>query len=120
MAYPKKRRGFRTVTVGADRFRWRLQAGTPDSSLVIQGPESSGQELLVTLRGWQDPWFAISGVRVEGRHLYLETAAHNEPSIITPRFVRRAILFGLAHGWDPSRATAPFRVTYADTTFSSG
>lgn len=118
MAWAKK--GMRTIAVDGTLYRWRFKAGFPDSDLLIQGTVSPGQQLWVTLRGWQDPWETISVIHVikGGQGLaYLETNARNEPSTITPKFVRQAIVHALAHGWTPTRPAGRLALDYSDGAF---
>jgi hypothetical protein len=121
MSYPKKKHGFKIIYVEEETFRWRFYSGPTDSSLKLLGTISSGQPLEITLVGWRNPWFAISGFEVieDGQKLVLHTDAHNEPEIVTPKFVREAILHGLAHGWTPNKPGQRLYGRYRDHAFSA-
>ena len=64
MAYPKKRRGFRPIHVDGRDYLWVFAAGPMDSVLVAQPAARPGQRLAIVLRGWRDPWLALSGFTV--------------------------------------------------------
>jgi hypothetical protein len=121
MSHPKKKHGFKIIRVEEEMFRWRFYPGPTDSSLKLLGAISSGQPLEITLVGWRNPWFAISGFEIieEGRELVLRTDAHNEPEIITPKFVREAILHALAHGWTPDKRGPRLFCRYSKGSFSA-
>ncbi len=121
MSYPKKKYGFKTIHVEGDTFRWRFYPGPIDSSLKLSGAVSSGQQLEITLVGWRDPIFTISGFEIteEGRKLVLHTDAHNEPEIVTPKFVREAVLHGLAHDWTPNKRGPRLFCRYGNRVFSA-
>lgn len=108
------RRGFRTIVVGEHRLRWRFAPGAVDSALTVVGP---GGRLTVTLRGWRDPWLALSGVTVDGATLSLATSAVNDPPIIGPGFVHAAVAHALAHGWDPQARGAAMALAHASGRF---
>ena len=79
MAYPKKRRGFRTITVRGIEYGWRYEFDhyQPGYALILRGPQSSGRSLVVRFRH------------------------DSHPDSMTPRLVRQAILYGLGNGWNP-------------------
>jgi hypothetical protein len=106
MAYPKKvgrgAQALRRILVNGHAFRWRFQPGFEESVLTVCGEASSGRPLHIILRGWRDPWLNITGfVTDDSGALVFSTKTSNEPAIVTPRFVREAILHGLALGWCP-------------------
>ena len=106
MSYPRKigrrSKALRTIAIGDHIFRWRFRSGAKESALILHGSVSSGQPLSVILVGWRDPWLNLSGFRFdESGDILLETGTRNEPTIVTPKFVRSAILHALAKGWKP-------------------
>ena len=106
MSYTKQARGLRRVTVQGMTFRWRFSPKEHAGLLAVYGPTSGRQPLLVTLRGWHDPWLGFPA------------AAHvNEPTVVGPKFVRRAILYGLANGWLPGQVGAALCVDYESGSF---
>jgi hypothetical protein len=121
MSYPKKKHGFKIIHVEEEMFRWRFYPGPTDSSLKLLGAISSGQPLEITLVGWRNPWFAISGFEVieDGQKLVLHTDAHNEPEIVTPKFVREAVLHGLDNGWTPNKPGQRLYCRYSNRVFSA-
>ena len=60
MAYPKKRKGWRIITVDGQRYRWRYSAADwqrekalgNDALLVVQGAESGGQQRVHRFTEW--------------------------------------------------------------------
>jgi hypothetical protein len=106
MSYPRRvgRRAeaLRSIRIGDRVFRWRFRPGAKESVLVLHGAVSFGQPLSVILDGWRDPWLDLSGFHFdEGGGLQLATRTRNEPAIVTPKFVRAAILHALTSGWTP-------------------
>ena len=106
MSYTKRARGLRRITVQGTTFRWRFSPKERAGLLAVYGPTSGRQPLSVTLRGWHDPWLGCPAARA------------NEPAIIRPKFVRRAILYGLANGWLPGQVGAALCVDYENGSFS--
>jgi hypothetical protein len=124
VSYPRRigRRAdaLRSIRIGDGIFRWRFRPGAKESALVLHGSISSGQPLSVILGGWRDPWLNISGFRFdEGGDMLLETRAPNEPAIVTPKFVRLAILHALASGWRPLERGPRVYCLYSGGKFSA-
>ena len=81
----------------------------PDGSILkLQGIASSGQQVIVRLHDWHDPWECIGAGDL----------LKNEPKIISPQFAREAIDFALAHGWIPTEAGPALSIDYRDKSFS--
>lgn len=106
MSFPKKARGWRPVVVESRRFRWRFRSGER-AVLTLQGPASSGRQLIVTMPQWHDPWLFIG-------HAHL---LRNEPQFITARFAAQAVSWALAQGWQAGQAGAALRAEYRDGEF---
>jgi hypothetical protein len=109
MSYPEKRRGWRTITIDEHRYRWKPWPSSPNSRLEVTGIKKGCQRLEVTLFGWQDPWLAISGMKVDAGGMTLFTDAANTPAVIASGFVRELIEFGLSQGWTPETPAVPLR-----------
>jgi hypothetical protein len=105
MSYAKRTRGLRIITVQDVEFRWRFLPEENNSVLVIYGSTSGCQPLRVTLRGWRDAWLSVP------------SANTNEPSVIKPKFVSQAVIYGLANGWLPSQAGPSLCVSFKDGEF---
>ena len=116
MTTPRRKKGFRTISVDGRGWRWRLEAGQ-SGRLTVYGADSASARLVVELPGF-DPWLSISEVRVIGRTLELSTSAKNEPALVTPAFVRAAILAGLAQGFRPELRGREFLLRFQDGAFS--
>jgi hypothetical protein len=120
MTYPKKKKGFRTINVEGQEFRWHFRwhfrpcFDFHDSYLTLQGTVSSGEQLIVIMRY---PWLAINGFHLTdgGNVFHLHEAAW----IVTSKFARTAILHGLANGWKPNDRRPPLFCVYSEGTFSS-
>ncbi|QIF02482.1 hypothetical protein [Roseimicrobium sp. ORNL1] len=95
MSYAKKTNSFRRITVDGAVYRWRFRFAEHDSTMTLQGTESSGQQAIVTMRGVRDPWLNFPAPDVK-----LVT--------ITARIARRMIQQALARGWKPTERIAPF------------
>jgi hypothetical protein len=75
MGIPRK--GTRLIAVDGHRYRWAVAPNDePGFGVVVELADPPGQRLLT----WLD-----------------------HGNIVTPRVVRRIILHGLQHGWDPHR-----------------
>jgi hypothetical protein len=120
MARPAKKRGFRPIKVANRSYRWKLTPGVSESLIHVTGAERKYPHLIVHLPDWRDPWHNLTGFHQEGTSLILHTSAHNDPSIITPAFVRAAILYAISNGWDTDSATAkPMQIRYSNGGFSA-
>ena len=117
MTNPRKKKGFRSITVDGVSYRWRLKTGANESAIVIYGESSSRAKLLIELPGWKDPWLNLSGFTVEKDELQLHSSASNQPPVIASAFVHQAILAGLANGFDP--ASRECTLSYRDGAFAS-
>jgi hypothetical protein len=89
MARPKNKRGFRSIVVKDNLYRWRLN--TNSGLLEINLAESHNQRLTVNF-GWFDKWLYPTQE---------EQPPEFSPQVITSGFVKEAILFGLQNGWEP-------------------
>lgn len=119
MSRPKRKRGFRHIIVGNQRFRWKFEAGYNSSLLKISADEVHGQPLIVTLHNWCDPWLNLNGFDLVSNGIRLHTSAQNAPAAITSKFVHQAILFALSEGWQPTKISpSPMRLLYQDKKFS--
>ncbi len=107
MAYPKKKRGFREITVNGVTYRWRVSyaqysglANPIAIGISVLGPKSSKQPLSYSLHSS----FTVIYQYKNGRFLITDFVPNPDaPASITPRFVRQAILYGLEHGWTPDK-----------------
>ena len=98
MSYAKKTNGYRSITVEGTRYRWCFRSGARDSTVTIQGAESSGQQAVAKLRDCPDPWLAAPTL--------------TRQIVVTPRIVRRMIEQALAQGWQPTRRAAALTFYY--------
>ncbi|MCC3410292.1 MAG: hypothetical protein JGK24_06375 [Microcoleus sp. PH2017_29_MFU_D_A] len=114
MTYPKKKKGFRTINVEGQEFRWHFRPSFDDDYLTLQGSVSSGEQLIVIMRY---PWLPINGFHLTdgGNVFHLHKAAW----IVTSKFARTAILHGIANGWKPNDRRPPLFCVYSEGTFSS-
>lgn len=99
MTYPKKAKGFRNITVNEVSYRWRLRMEQKDSTVTLQGQESSGQQAIVTLRGVNDPWLAMPQTKTD-------------KFIVTPATIRQLINEALRRGWKPNERMAPIKFEF--------
>jgi hypothetical protein len=119
MSQPRKKRGFRSITVAERNYRWKLLSGVSESIVKVTGAEQKHPDLKIHLPDWKDPWLNLSGFHQEGTSLILHTSVQNEPQIITPAFVGNAILYAISKGWDICNKTAkPMQIRYSDGSFS--
>ena len=102
MAKPKKKRGFRPITVDDQLYRWRF-----DGLLVVGAAERETQRLEVDI-GWHDGWLHVNDE---------QKAPDFEPKVVTPSFVETAIRAGWSHGWNPGLAGPALRLSYRNETF---
>jgi hypothetical protein len=103
MSYATKTKGYRSITINGVRYRWRFVAGKDDGTVTLQGGESGGQQAVVTLRGWKDPWLALSD-------------GNAKPFVVSPKLVRSMVTQALAAGWEPGKRAPDFK-TAVDPTY---
>lgn len=108
----KRPRGFRTITVGAQVLFWQFRTTEPSELVVVAG----GSRLVVRLTDWRDPWLTISEVHVSDGVMTFGSAP-NEPEIVGPGFVRRAVDFALANGWHPVERGPDVKVVFSADSF---
>jgi hypothetical protein len=99
MAIPKNKS--RLIEIHGQRFRWCANQRGVIGDLTVACQHESGQGAILLVRMQHtDPWYRIS---IEtGRCDRADLPMPNELLAVTPSFVRSAILFGLAVGWDSS------------------
>jgi hypothetical protein len=107
MGYPAKSANLRSIVINNIQYRWRFSTGDTQSALVVYGPVSGRQSLSVVLLGWRDLWLACP------------EPTDNQPKIVGPDFVRQAIEFGLANGWQPEQAGRAIQILWASGQFST-
>jgi hypothetical protein len=93
MSYPTKTKGYRNITVEGVPYRWRFNSGKDHSTVTLQGSEPGGQQAIIKLRGWRDPWLNFSDGTAKS-------------VTFSPKMVRRMIQEALAAGWQPTRRAA--------------
>ena len=87
MALPKK--GLRHISVKEIDYHWKFTG-----KVVVERADVK-EQLLVIDFGWYDVWDFVN--KRENR------PPEFEPSVVTPKFVREAILFALENGWDHTK-----------------
>jgi hypothetical protein len=100
MTYPKRTKGFRSITVNGAPYRWCFHLGQNDSTVTLQGQESSGQQASVTLPGVGDPWLAMPKGEI------------TRPALVTPAIVRQIVKEALSRGWKPDKRIAPLNFDF--------
>jgi hypothetical protein len=94
-----KNKGYRAITVGTRRFRWRF-----DERVIVVPESLSGRQVLEVDFGWFDSW------------LYANNRANMPPEftpqIATPAFVASAIAFALGNGWSTDVRGGRFLLKY--------
>jgi hypothetical protein len=105
MGLPKKKRGFRIITIDSKKFNWRF-AGEID----IRPEQQKDNRLLIDF-GWFDEW------------LYVDNKASRPPDyeikIVTPEFVRRAVLYALENNWDITKNRQTLKMVYRNGQFGT-
>lgn len=107
MSYPKRKKGWRTITVNQRKFIWRLGIGVKNTNVVLRGPLSSCRQVIIRLHGWYDIWNWPIG------HF---DKFPNNPPVITPKFAAQAIDFALKNGWQPNQSGVPIYLDYENNT----
>lgn len=104
MSLPQKKRGFRKIVIDGKEFNWRSNA------LIEVCPVSSKANKLIVDIGWVDPFL----------HMNEKSASplDNDPRIVSPSFIRKAIEFALIHNWDITEKTRLTKVIYRDNQFN--
>ena len=105
MAFPDKMYGFRRITVDSLVYRWRLNIGYLSSTLTVLCEQEYRSKLTVLLPSFGDIW------------IHYPTAIKNDPHIITPVFVERAIRAALNERWSPNSSAEKLTLKYSDQSF---
>lgn len=108
----KRPRGFRAITVGAQALFWQFRS---KEVVVVAG----GSRLIVTLPNWRAPSLSISDVHVRDGVMTFESSARNDPPIVGPGFVRRAVDFALANGRKPLERGRDVQVLFNAGSFET-
>jgi hypothetical protein len=116
MPLPSKNKGFRSIVVADIKFRWKFYPGSQGSSIKIYGKIPSKSELQISLPDWIDPWHSLSGFFINPEKKMNFIGKINEPELITPDFIEKAILFGLQSGWGPD--LGKMTIEYKNNKFS--
>ena len=106
MALPRKMHGFRRINLWSRVYRWRLQLSAEGITLAVVREEGGAARLVINLFSVRDPW------------LHAPQQRTNDPEIVTPTFVNRAMREALARGWLPDKRGPDFTPTYAEDAFS--
>lgn len=93
MAYPQTLPGWRRITVDGRVYRWVLY----DELVVVLPPLSGCRRVAVELVGWK----SLSSAKER---------AHQDPPLVSPRFVARLIEECLRAGWNPEVRGAPLQL----------
>lgn len=90
MAYPRKSKGYRRIIVDGAAFRWRFDTDGPETIVILQGGEHSGQQAWVTLTDVPNWWLSFPH-------------SDRRPVIVQPRHVAHLIRLALSRGWTPAQ-----------------
>ena len=107
MSYPRKSRGWRTISIDRQVFLWHFDPGHGHAYLKLQGGEKGGRQAIIYMRDWHDVWLHMP-----------DKMPPNAPYIVTPQFVELAIRFALTHGWTPDQNGEMLRFGYRNQTFA--
>ena len=89
MAYPRKNKGYRRITVDGAAFRWRFDTDGPETMVKLQGGGHCGQQAWVTLKDVPNWWLSFPH-------------SDRRPVIVQPRHVAHLIRLALSRGWTPT------------------
>ena len=107
MSYPRRSKGWRTLTVEHQQFWWRFSTGVTNI-LTLQGTASSSRQVVVTLRDWHDPWSCIGQAHLP------QTSLKSSPPVLCAR-----LLISLWHmAGQPEQSDPPLHVDYRQGTFT--
>ena len=98
MALPKK--GTRRIHVDGGDYRWAVSPDSGYMVVVIEGASASRRRLFV-VTDYRD----LLTPSADGAGFEM-----NQQRQITPAYVRRCILAGLAAGWDPLKPGSDFEL----------
>ena len=101
-----KPKGFRSIVVDGRTYYWQL---TARGILKIVTGRKSSPALEVDF-GWYDVWLYPPGDPA--------TPPPFEPRIVTPEFVRAAVVTGIQAGWGPAETGSAVRLVYRNGAFS--
>lgn len=103
MALPKKKRGFRSITINGVDFNWKF------SEKIDIRPKINKNNKLIVDFGWYDMWLFTNDKENE--------PLEYEPKKVTPAFVRKSIIEAIKLGWDSSDLKGVFNLKFKDGKF---
>ncbi len=59
MAYPKKMKGWRTIVVEGQTFRWKFESDENTGWILVRRDESGSANVKIEIPGTKDPWINI-------------------------------------------------------------
>lgn len=114
MTIPKRRA--RKIVVNGQAFRWcsNLRGVTGDLTVTVQHESGEGSPLLVKSQN-TDRWYRLSIETGAGDKSDLPPP--DEIEVVTPAFLRSAILYRQSAGWDAMSKARPFVLRYREGSF---
>ena len=107
MTLSTKKRGYRTITIGDELYRWRFAANSDFGQLTVVKVSGTKSSLVVSLPEFRGIWVDFSKESKDTPFLRM-----------TPALVAIIIKEALKLGWTPTRAGLPFRCSrLANSTF---
>ncbi len=103
MTLPKKKQGFRAITVDGEIFNWRY-----DAVIDIRPALHKANQLIVD-------------TGVYGEFFTIHAIVSPDPtglSPVTPGFIRKCIAFAKANQWDPGKKNGTMTVDYDKGEFT--
>ncbi len=104
MSLPNKKRGFRSLIIDESQFNWRF------IGVIDVRPKANKNNMLIVDFGWYDVWLYVNDK---------EKPPDWEPNVVTPQFVREAILAGIRLGWNPDNLSGTFNLKYRNHKFTT-
>ena len=103
MALPKKKNGFRSITVNGAGYNWKFE-----KKIDIRPKTNKNNKLIVDF-GWYDVWLFVNDKENE--------PLEYEPKKVTPAFVRKSIIEAIKLGWNSDGLKGEFNLRYKDGKF---
>ncbi len=106
MTLPRKKKGFRKITINGINFNWRLDYLA--NIIDIRSGFNKNNKLIVDF-GWFDIWLYVND---------RNRPEAFEPEIVIPAFIKRAIQLALENNWDFNCKIGIMKLKYRENIFT--
>lgn len=104
MSNPKKKRGFRTISVNENIYFWKF-----NGVIDVRPKGKKGNQLIIDF-GYYDEFLYINDLENKPPPF--------EPKVVTPKFISQSIEMAIQIGWNPELEKGNTRIEYRDKKYT--